>query len=83
MNIRSKREVKNDNNILKTNAHQKPLIVIPSVKESAKRIIKALITREKKPNVINVIGKENKEIIGLIETFNKPKTIAKIRADEK
>ena len=83
MNILPKMEVTTDNNTLKTSAHKKPSILIPSVKWSAKSIINALITNENKPSVRMVIGNENSFTMGLMMRLIIPKTTAKISADVK
>lgn len=56
---------------------------MPVVKCAANSTITALITKEKRPNVSIVIGRENNDRIGLTIRFNKPKTIAKITAEVK
>lgn len=53
------------------------------VKCAANSTITALITKEKSPSVIIVIGKESNDKMGLTIRFNTPKTIAKITAEVK
>lgn len=72
-----------DKAILKINAHQKPSTCMPSTSFAASKIIIALITKAKKPNVIIVKGNPNKLRIGFTIRFKIPKTIAKITAPPK
>lgn len=83
MNMLSKMKVSIESAILKISAHQKPSILIPSVKCAAKRMITALITNENKPSVMMVIGSESSDIIGFTIRLSNPKTIANIMAEAK
>ena len=73
-------EEKTERIILKIKAHQKPSTLKPSINLSANKIISALITKRKSPNVITVIGKVSKTKIGFITAFRHAKTRAKMMA---
>ena len=66
--------------ILKSNAHQKPSILIPFINLAANKIISALITKRKSPNVTTVMGSVRKTNIGFITAFKQANTNAKIIA---
>lgn len=66
--------------ILKSNAHQKPSIFIPSIKLSANKITIAFIANKNKPSVTTVTGKVRKTKIGFTIASNKDNTTAKINA---
>lgn len=56
---------------------------MPLVKCAAKSVINALITKEKSPKVIIVIGNDKRDSIGFTIKFSNPNTIAKIIAEVK
>ena len=65
---------------LKMSAHQKPLIVTPSISLSANKMIRALITNKNKPSVTIVIGNVRTRRIGFTKVLSSAKTIASIMA---
>lgn len=81
MKIPPRREVTNERIILKINAHQKPPTCIPETKLAASKITKALMTKEKKPNVRIVSGKPKIFRTGVTIKFKIPKTIANPKAE--
>lgn len=68
---------------LKINAHQKPSTEKPEIKESANRIIKALMTNKNNPSVSMVMGIVNTTRTGLTMAFKNPSTAATIMATKK
>ena len=72
-------ELSKESRILKINAHQKPSICIPTTILSATSITKALITKEKKPNVRKLIGKPKNFNTGVKKVLRSPKTTAKTK----
>ena len=65
---------------LNNNAHQKPSTSKPGIKRSANKIINALITKRKSPNVTSVIGRVSIINIGLSMALRIASTTAKIIA---
>lgn len=68
------------NKTLKSNAVQKLDTAKPSINLSAKRMIKAFITKRNKPKVIMVTGKVKRMSNGFTNRFKIAKTTATIRA---
>jgi hypothetical protein len=81
--IENKIDCRKDSNKLNNKAIQKPLTAKPSRNSSAKRIIKALMTKRNNPNVTTVIGSVNIIKIGFKIAFNNAKTMATIIAPVK
>lgn len=81
-NMELAREVTKDSSTLKISAHQKPSTTILSIKQSAIKIITALITRANNPSVMIVSGKPKSPKIGFTKIFSTPNTMAKIIAEE-
>ena len=59
------------------------MIIKPGTKYPTIIIIKALIKKVKSPKVIILTGMENKSSMGFKNVFNKPKTMAVIKAVQK
>jgi hypothetical protein len=66
--------------ILNNNAIQKESTLNPPTILAHNKIITALITSKNNPKVKIVAGKVNNTNIGLINTFNNPRTTATIKA---
>jgi hypothetical protein len=61
-------------------AYQKLVTVKPSINEAANKNKPALITNEKRPRVMRVIGRVRRTRIGLKIALNKPSMTAAITA---
>jgi len=73
----------NDKIILNISAHQKPSTINPDMKYPAIKMMIALITNKKRPNVIIVMGMVKITKIGFMILFNIANTRATKMADKK
>ncbi len=69
-------DCKTDSKILKSSAVQNDATAKPPTISEHNKMITALITNKKSPNVSTVTGRVNNTINGLINRFNSPSTIA-------
>jgi hypothetical protein len=65
---------------LKSSAHQNPSTRNPFTNFAASKMISALITKRKSPNVKMVIGNVSMIRMGFTKMFNRPSTMARISA---
>jgi hypothetical protein len=73
-------EVSTESRRLNRSAHQKPSTRNPFTNLAASKMINALMTNKKRPNVNRVIGKVSMIRMGFTIRFSNPSTMARIRA---